>query len=433
MSVMFGLVAQVSLYDYDTKDSPYVFRFDANEQHGEKSNNTRIVFHTNHYGMKDSYRTAQVELYNLNQKYWDWISAHGGNWQNGFQSNMFLKLEVGWSGFGDYSPLYTLYDGNVNSFWVEREGRDNVFNFACGMLPAKDNQSPISAITSVPQSTSVTRFGGTRGEMLKQLFADFLYSTNYAFTKLGIKPTKDGYAAWQSMIKNNQVAIKISFPLYDNLGDETESQDPSGRAWLTSQISKPMSKTFDCTRDLKNFLSAEGAMMLDYYTVMNGTQPVFVLKIQKANIRQLRYGTRVPNANVIVNHEMLTKDPSVTPTGVQLESLMRPWIDVGDVIKLEILTSEKDLATGQIKNPEYIRPRSAYALNLSGGASDKVMNVWGQDTRVLDMNNRLAQDKKTSSIYNVPLQVVRVQHLGDTHGKNWHSLIQTYQPKITMG
>lgn len=431
---MFGIVAQVSLYDYSNVERPHVFRFDESKQHGEKTENTRIVFHTHHSTIKESWKTAQVELYNINDDIWSWISDHGGNWQDGFRSNLCLKLDVGWSDFGANSSLHTIFDGSVNSFWVERQGRDNVFNFSCGMLPSLDNNTPLTIIENIPQSTSVSRYSGTRGQYIKQLFADFIYSSNYAFNKLGIKPSKDGYREWMELIKTGKVLIKIDFPIVNKLGETGLTQDQEGKVWLSSQPTKPIQKTFNSANDLKNFLSSEGAQMEGYYTEIFGDVPVFIIKLRRATINKKDYGTKVPNKNIIINHEMLTKDPSVTNKGVQLESLMRPWFEVGDFIKMEILTKEKDLAVNQLVNPQYVRAQSGYTLNLSSYKDDdKIMNVWGQETRVLDVNLRLTNAKTKSSIYNVPLQIMDVQHLGDTHGRNWHTLIQTYQPGITIG
>lgn len=432
---MFGLVAQVSLYDYSNSKNPYVFRFDEREQYGDKSNNARIVFHTHQKSIKESWKTARVQLYNLNDEIWDYIASKGGNWQEGnLESNLFLRLDVGWSNFGENSSLYTIYDGNVNSFWVEREKMDNVFNFSCGMLPSMDSTSAIKIISSTPQSNTINQYSTTRGETIKQLFADLLYNTNYAFTKLGLKPSKQGYAQWLDLIKTRKVQIKINFPIYSNLGEDTQVQDPEGKAWLNEQLKKPYAKTFNPTADLNTFLSSEGAQMVDYYSVISeDSTPVFVIRLRRANIRKRASGIRVPNSNVIINHEMLVKDPVITTTGVQLESLMRPWIGVEDFIKLEIIETNKDLQENQVKNPDYIRKGRRYAVNLSDSSDQYVMTAWGQDTAVLDAVSKMQDPRRKSSIYNEALQVVEIQHLGDTHGNNWHSLIQTMHPGITMG
>ena len=174
--------------------------------------------------------------------------------------------------------------------------------------------------------------------------------------------------------------------------------------------------------------------MVDYYSVISeDSTPVFVIRLRRANIRKRASGIRVPNSNVIINHEMLVKDPVITTTGVQLESLMRPWIGVEDFIKLEIIETNKDLQENQVKNPDYIRNGRRYAVNLSDSSDQYVMTAWGQDTAVLDAVSKMQDPRRKSSIYNEALQVVEIQHLGDTHGNNWHSLIQTMHPGITMG
>lgn len=439
---MFGLVAQVSLYDKYTVAKKYVFRYDETEQYGEKSNSGRIVFHTTHQSIRANFLVAQVDLYNLDEKVWDWISTHGGNWQNGnLQSNLYLKLEVGWSNFGNHSPLYTLFDGNVNSFYVSREGRDNVFHFYCGMLPKIDNSTPLKITPRTPQSSTKNRYGDTRENIIKEKFLAVLVQTNYVFDQMGIQQSfVDGFAWLSQQVMFGKVFLRLDFPMYDVFGNEVGVEDSELKQYLEEKINKSIGTSGDAVRNLNDYLAAEGIMNLGYYMEPTtygpdgvAQSPTFVLKLRLAKRRTVDSGTRVPEKNIIVNYEMLTQEPVVTPYGIQLHSLMRPWLDVEDVIKLEIITNKSDLDGSQVNNPAYARPETAYTVNISNRSS-YYMAAWGQTTSVFDANaEALKQDKDKRGIFNVPFQVQKIQHIGDTHGKNWHSLIETYQPGLIFG
>lgn len=439
---MFGLVAQVSLYDAGNVGSPYIFRYDETEQHGDKSNAGRIVFHTTHQSIRENYKISQVDLYNLNDTVWNWITQHGGNWQNGnLQSNLYLRLEVGWSNFGKPSPLYKIYDGVVNSFYVERAGRDNVFHFCCGMLPKADNNTPLKRVPRTPQSAIELPYGETRESIIKEKFIAVLVQTNFAFDQMGYKQSfVDGYEWLRNQVQKGAVYLRLDFPYYDAFGNAAGVEDRELKEYLQGRIAKSIGTSRDAVKDLNDFLTAEGIMNLGYYMEPttygpDGTAqfPTFVLKLRLAKKGITASGVFVPERNVIVNYEMLTQDPVATANGVQLNSLMRPWIDVEDFIKLEIITNKKDLETSQVKNIEYTRPEFAYTLNMSNRSS-YYMAAWGQRTAVFEATLYAFKDKRnTASIYNIPLQVIEVQHIGDTHGKNWHSMIKTLQPGTTLG
>lgn len=436
---MFGLIAQVYLWDKNNPGNPKVFVFDETEQHGEKSNNTRIVFHTNHSTVKESWHTAQVQLYNLNDTVWNWITQHGGNWQDGnLNSNLYLSLRVGWSNFGDKSALYKIFEGCVNGFWVERQGRDNVFNFSCGMLPQKNNNERLKTVTKTPQSAMVLSTGETREQQLKEKFLAFL-AQGYAFDKLGIQQSFVNPYEWlQEQVLYGKIKLRIDTTTVDTFGDEQYLMEKN--AWLKQPIAKSIGTDPDAWKGLKDFLTAEGAMYVShdcetvYDELGKAVNPVFVLKIRLGRKLKISKNTPVPPKNIIVNYEMLTQDPVATPIGVELHSLMRPWIDVEDIIMLKIITSDKDLKDANGINPMYARPEMAYTLNMSN-RSEYVMTQWGQKSIVYEetIAANLNQKRNSASIFNLPLQVASVQHLGDTHGKNWHSLIQTWQPTHIWG
>lgn len=441
---MFGLVAQVSLSDRQSMANPVVFRFAENEQHGDKANTARIVFHTTHRWDTNAIKTAQVDLYNLNDETWNWIQKHGGNWSNGnLSSNLYLKLQVGWSNFGKPSPLYTIFEGNVNSFFPERDGRDNIFHFFCGMMPKMDARTPMKPIPRTPQSAIELPWGNRREDIIKDLFLDVLSETGFAADHLGLNYTPTNEAL-KTMHQTGQFQIKIEFPLIDNFGEETKVDDAAAREWLNGRIAKSIIGSGNSIQTLQRFCQAEGAVMGDYRfegvyhtSATSGQseviQPTFILRLRRGNRKMSRPTDLVPPQNVIVNYEMLTQDPRPTDMGVQIHSLMRPWIEVESRIKLAIITDAKQLRANQVGNINYARPELAYTASMSS-QSNYYMSVWGNKSAVFDTTlEALKQKQRTTSFLNIPLMVFEVQHIGDTHGTKWHSLITTYAPGVSFG
>lgn len=424
---MFGLVAQVSLWGKDNSKNPHIIRFAENEQSGDNSNSARIKFHTIKQKHTGNWETAEIVIYNMNRKLWDWIESFGNKLAtHELKSNLYIKLEVGWSDFGNSKTLYPIFTGNVNSFYCNREGCDNLFHFFCGMLPSVDSRKPIKRIESVPASTIDNKFGQTRRQILTDLFIEYLYETRLVEDTLDLSQSLSFEAVKDMFGITGKLKAKITAPQpNDNVLSLPERgiyQDTNTITWLDTKILRCIGGYGSAKQRLDDFCAMEGCTY--DRPIVTGTTfelPIYLEKKQKVSqsgVNTNRGGrkTRVPDSNIFVNYEMLVEDPRPIGSGLEIVSLMRPWIFLGSLIMLKIDTK--------------LSPRSEVEYTSVPGTSTSNYNlqVWGTRNRVQQMNNNLKEELKTRSFFNVPLQVNCVEHMGDTHSNEWYSRFQTFQP-----
>lgn len=464
---MFGRIIQVVL-----KRGNEQKMFSFNERNQESGGETaRVSFYTDHKALKDAIHTANIDLYNLNDETLNWIWHAGGAFVSGtnptLTSNLHVELSVGYSNFKDDNPqMWKIFVGTANSYFNSRKGRDNITHLFCANLPWQNINKQLYINTANAAGIM------SREALLKDRFMMLLANRGILQTyvtslqRTFVSPEAERNAI-STAYQRRDFIIKIRNPLFENEGNNlmiesstntdvierisggeytsnptpeyitynTSPEYGNYQQWLKEMaLTDPMIVGGDFERWLKTFCTNEGALYFGYnpskskLSSYNGSPITFVMDmlildipedlIKRKEAEQLKLG--VSKRNTIRNYEMLLEEPTLTSTGVEIKSLMRPWLDVEDVIKLAV--DDKPIINGQE------RTDAIWTANIQG-ADNLYQSAWGTDTAIYaavrDRARRL-------SFMNIPLVVYEVQHSGDTHKKDWYSQINTYTPGMAF-
>lgn len=433
---MFGRVVEVELSDRTNRSKPYVFRFCESEQNGEKSNCGRISFQTMWKWSKSAVRTAQIDLYNLNDEVWNWICAHGGNWSSKDNplliSNLNIKLSVGWNDFGTPTSLWQIFSGTANSFYMERKGVDNIFHFYCGMIPTIKQAQSVPVVVTAPSIDNKTgQTINSRRWILTQSFISYMvqrFGVSYFLRTLNMSLADEHGAAAEKKAKlgyaNGDFYVKFRFPEFEQNGLTNTQEYKEAQAWLDSRANSwPENTKGNWEAWLQDFCLSEGAQFGGYSEEDSdfvSTRPTLVCNLCYGKMPKELTNPKmeVPETHKIYNYEMLIQPPQLTNFGVEIASLMRPWVKVQNLLKL-VITDDATIGGQSVKEREQV-----WAANMSNNQY-LYSSTWGPRNAVFDA---LKAQGATQSFLNIALLVKSVQHIGDTHKKDWYSYIHTYAP-----
>ena len=435
--------------------------FSFNERNQDSGGeNARISFYTKKESLRDAPATANIDLYNLDDMVKNWIFAGATSFtaeeNPTLTSNLDVQLWVGYSDFQDEQRrtnstdkngqkirknMWNIFSGTVNSYYNSRKGRDVITHLMCGYLPFNKKKKVLfqRPLTFEP--------GTSRAAIIDYAFENVLIENNI----IGIGKLSDAglngrfYLSLFDMATgrmNGDYKIKIrdKYALQPDVPQTELSLNDSTLNPATQDLSlNPKSETelvfdswlkepatafptifIDNYEDwLRFFCLLNGAIYMGYNPIVS-TNSLYVCDISL--IQGMRKSS-IANLNKkainwsIKNYEMLIEEPTLTNFGVEIKSLMRPWADVEDIIMLTV--DKQPVINGTVRND------NMWTANIQGG-DNQYLAAWGGDTAIFSIEHE-SRIKKCSFL-NKKLRVVGVQHIGDTHKKDWYSQITTLAP-----
>lgn len=476
---MFGRIVQVILklpqFNESGEDvSEYkIFRFDERNQESG-GENARISFYTEHKYLKSAIQIANIDLYNLDDTTLNWLWNAGGVFgysnENGFEVQSQLEIEL-WVGYSDFEPvsneeyeqytghkdgkknaiqipknMWQIFKGSVNSYFNSRKGRDNITHLFCGNMPFANMNYKIELLTS----DDITREAWLQEKCIHLLMQTGVLqshvptiTTNYnKDTKLiggsrssNHKTPMEAFMDGDFSIKFNDPFLSGAWVLGSGLSGEDVKNLPTQsdfKKWLHTHVKSEPRWKGDFSQWIDDFCTGEGARFLGYNPIKSDfVKNIFVFDLsigdnwklisslmQSAYSKQMAMVDKIPDENKIRNYEMLLEEPTLTNKGVEIKSLMRPWFQVNDYVALTV--DKNPIINGKSRSDEI------WTANISG-SSNLYQSAWGNDTAIFAAIRNKASKL---SFMNVPLLIYEVQHIGDTHKKDWYTQFNTYSPGL---
>lgn len=452
---MFGRVVQVIL-----KRGNEQKMFSFNERNQDSGGETaRIGFYTKKDSLRNAPAAANIDLYNLDDMVKNWIFAGATSFtaeeNPTLTSNLDIELWVGYSDFQDTlhrenttnkdgtkikKNMWNIFSGTVNSYYNSRKGRDVITHLLCGYFPANKKKKTLfkRPLTFEP--------GTTRAAIIDYAFENVLIENNIIGVGNLILPGSSGLhykslleMATGRMRGDYRIKIRDKYALQPDapqiglsltgttstadlgltLNKKPESEKKF-ETWLREPCTAYPTVFVDNFEDwLRYFCLLNGAIYVGYNPIASSSS-LFVCDIslvQDMRNNSINELNKKAVSWSIKNYEMLIEEPTLTSQGVEIKSLMRPWADVEDVIMLSV--DSQPVINGIVRND------NVWTANIQG-ADNLYLAAWGGDTATFAIEHE--SKVKKCSFLNKKLRVVGVQHIGDTHKKDWYSQITTLAP-----